>query len=211
MSGRHALRRCEGQHSEIFSLRERKLSKARNTGLKATQDSAPEEVDPVVVPNAWDAFFSLTPHQRERPLGRWIVRCIAGFGSNRIHSIRGLENISTESDPIILALNHTQKIEAPIVPAVLGILRQGKMIRFIADWDLMLVPLVYLMYRAGQVIVLDRKPAKPKFLNILRPLLTSKTPAFDRAQELIDEGHSIGIFPEGTTNSDSQQLSLIHI
>jgi 1-acyl-sn-glycerol-3-phosphate acyltransferase len=191
---------------EIIHGGKRKLTKGGKTKSGKEMVSGPETEGPLIVPNAWDSFFLPEPHQRERPWSRWIVRCIAGFGSNRIHSIRGFENISGARDPFILALNHTQKIEAPIVPAVLGILRQGKMIRFIADWNLMLVPMVYFMYRAGQVIVLDRKSAKPNFLNILRPYLTSKTPAFDRAQELIDEGHSIGIFPEGTTNSDSQQL-----
>ena len=153
-----------------------------------------------------EALLGHMPHQAGRPWSQLIVRGIAALFRRNILSFRGLSNIGIDRDPFILALNHTQKLEAPFVPATLSVLRQGKMIRFIADWNLMLVPGVYFVYRAGEVIVLDRKPAKPAFLNIFRPLLTDKIAASDRAAELIDEGHSIGIFPEGTTNADSRRL-----
>lgn len=173
---------------------------------RAREKAATKAHQTVYVPNAWDACAGVQPHQSHRPFSRWIVRMLAAFGANRVQRIRGLDHVSTECDPFILAMNHTVKLEAPIVPAILGGLRGGKMIRFIADWNLMLIPPVYFIYRAGQVIVLDRKPAKPAFLNMFRPWLTSKTPAMERAEELIDQGHSIGIFPEGTTNPDSQRL-----
>tara|TARA_Y100001934_G_C12385149_1_gene795153 strand:+ start:6619 stop:7416 length:798 start_codon:yes stop_codon:yes gene_type:complete len=156
--------------------------------------------------NSWELAIRPMPHQYHRTMARWIVRNIAIFGAGRIQAIEGMEHLDVEKDPFVLALNHTQKIEAPIVPAVLGVMRGGKMIRFIADWNLMLVPFVYFIYRSGQVIVLDRKPAKPAFLNVFRPWLTHKTTAFDHAMELIDQGHSIGVFPEGTTNSHPTQL-----
>lgn len=123
-----------------------------------------------------------------------------------IHSLRGVSNIDPDQGPFILALNHTQKLEALFVPSTLSVLRNGEMIRFIADWNLMLVPGIFFVYRAGEVIVLDRKPAKPAFLNIFRPLLTHKMPAMERAANLLDQGHCVGIFPEGTTNSDPKQM-----
>lgn len=153
-----------------------------------------------------EALLWRMPYQTHRLWSQFIIRGIAATFRHNILSFNGLSNIGVDQDPFILALNHTQKLEAPFVPATLAMLRGGKMIRFIADWNLMLVPGVWVVYRAGEVIVLDRKPAKPPFLNIFRPLLTDKITASERAAQLIDEGHSIGIFPEGTTNNDSKNL-----
>lgn len=124
----------------------------------------------------------------------------------RVLKITGQRNIAVEHDPFILALNHSQKVEAPLMGGLVGHLRGGKMVRFIADWNLLLVPGVSIVYHAGQVIILDRKPAKPAFLNIFRRWLTHKMPASERAEQLIDRGHCIGIYPEGTTNKDPKKL-----
>ena len=153
-----------------------------------------------------ERVFGWWPHQCERPMSGAIVRLINVFCGHRVQEIRGAQHIAVATDPFVLALNHSQKIEAPLMGALLAQLRRGKMIRFIADWNLMLVPGVSFIYRAGQVIILDRKPAKPNFLNVLRPYLTEKTPASERAEQLIDEGQSIGIYPEGTTNRDPKNL-----
>jgi len=153
-----------------------------------------------------EALLGRMQGQANRPGSQVILRALGAVFRNNILSFRGLSNVGTDRDPFILALNHTQKLEAPFVPATLGILRAGKMIRFIADWNLMLVPGVFFVYRAGEVIVLDRKPAKPAFLNIFRPWLTHKMSAMERAANLIDQGHSIGIFPEGTTNPNPQRM-----
>jgi 1-acyl-sn-glycerol-3-phosphate acyltransferase len=153
-----------------------------------------------------EALRGRLEHQRGRPHGNVVIRSLAGLFGHRIRKISGLEHIGIDRDPFVLALNHSQYSEALFVPATLGIFRCGKMIRFIADWNLQLVPGIWLVYRVGQVIILDRKPAKPAWLNIFRPLLTVKTPASERAAQLLDEGHSIGIFPEGTTNRDPRNL-----
>ena len=153
-----------------------------------------------------EALTCRMEHQGWRLHGHAVIRGIAGTFGGRILSLRGLENIGIDRDPFILALNHSQHLEALFVPATLGVFRCGKMIRFIADWNLQLVPGIWPIYRGGQVIILDRKPAKPAWLNVFRPLLTTKTPASERAAQLIEEGHSIGIFPEGTTNRDPKSL-----
>lgn len=153
-----------------------------------------------------EALLSWWPNKRGHAVGGTILRLINLVCASRVHEIRGSQHISVDNDPFILALNHSQKIEAPLMGGLLLELRQGKLVRFIADWNLKLVPGVFAVYWAGQVIILDQKPAKPKFLNILRPFLTDKVPALKRAEQLIDEGHSIGIYPEGTTNRDPNNL-----
>ena len=54
--------------------------------------------------------------------------------------------------------------------------------------------------------VRNRKPARPRWLNVFRPLLTERTPAFARAAERLAAGASVGIFPEGTVNRDPNRL-----
>ncbi|MGB0580899.1 MAG: lysophospholipid acyltransferase family protein [Limisphaerales bacterium] len=146
------------------------------------------------------------PHMKGRWYARVVIRNINLLLRKHVLGISGLEHIGIDKDPFILALNHSQKIEAPLVGSLLSQLREGKNVRFIADWNLLLVPGVAVVYRAGQVIILDRKPAKPNFLNVFRPWLTSKIPATERAAQLIDEGQSIGIYPEGTVNNKPDEL-----
>lgn len=142
--------------------------------------------------------------------GRFRCRCVIRgllmvFGG-RFLELRGLEQLETRHDPFILALNHSQRLEALFIPALFGFLRGGRMVQFIADWNFLLIPGISSVYAAGDVIVLDRKPARPRFLNVLRPWLTPRTPAFERAAALLREGGSVGVFPEGTTNPDARRL-----
>ena len=72
--------------------------------------------------------------------------------------------IAPAQDPFILVLNHNTKLEALLLPAFFLHARQGKALHFIADWNFKLVPGVAGIYRAGDVITLDRKPARPRWL-----------------------------------------------
>lgn len=146
------------------------------------------------------------PHKVGRPLARGVIRGLLLAFGDCIVRVRGLERIAAEHDPFILALNHSTKLEALFLPAFLLQARGGKPLHFIADWNLKLIPGIAFIYRAGDVITLDRKPALPRFLNVLRPLLTDRVPAFTRAAERLAAGASVGIFPEGTTNRDPRRL-----
>ncbi|MCS1411319.1 MAG: hypothetical protein M2R45_04518 [Verrucomicrobia subdivision 3 bacterium] len=134
------------------------------------------------------------------------VKICASLGTQLLTNMEGGEHLHSENDPFIVVLNHNQKLEALYVPGLLMHLRQGKMIHFLADWNFCLVPGVWLFYHFGQVITIARKPAKPRFLNVFKPLFTSCEPGFARAQRALQEGRSIGIFPEGTTNRDPKNL-----
>lgn len=153
-----------------------------------------------------DILRAPMPHKAGRPLARGVIRgLLLGFGGCIVR-VRGLERIAAEHDPFILALNHSTKLEALFLPAFLLHARAGKPLHFIADWNLKLVPGIAFIYRAGDVITLDRKPARPRVLNLLRPWLTDRVPAFTRAAERLAAGASVGIFPEGTTNRDPRRL-----
>src|SRR5262245_41922489 len=154
-----------------------------------------------------------SPHQVLRwPLpgqcavDRWLIRALALFARRRVVSISGLEHVSPDCDPFILALNHNSRSEALLLPALLMLYRHGRLIRFLADWNFRLVPGGGLIYRRAETITVTRKSARPRLLNILKPLYTPPTSALARARAQLEAGRSIGVFPEGTVNRDPRQL-----
>src|SRR5262245_58153426 len=154
-----------------------------------------------------------SPHQVLRwPLpgqcavDRWLIRALALFARRRVVSISGLEHVSPDCDPFILALNHNSRSEALLLPALLMLYRHGRLIRFLADWNFRLVPGVGLIYRRAETITVTRKSARPRLLNILKPLYTPPTSALARARAQLEAGRSVGVFPEGTVNRNPRQL-----
>jgi 1-acyl-sn-glycerol-3-phosphate acyltransferase len=177
-----------------------------NSFCASQAKSAPVTEAPVPLFTVHDILRTPMPHKAGRPLARGVVRGLLLAFGHCLVEVRGLEHIAPERDPFILALNHSTKLEALLLPAFLLHVRGGKSLHFIADWNLKLVPGVAFLYRAGDVITLDRKPARPHWLNVFRPLLTDHVPAFTRAAERLASGASVGIFPEGTTNRNPGHL-----
>jgi 1-acyl-sn-glycerol-3-phosphate acyltransferase len=141
-----------------------------------------------------------------RLLDRTLVRGVVLIGRDRIHSITGLEHIAPERDPFILALNHGTRLEALLVPPLLFLLRRGQRIHFMADWNFRMIPGIGLLYRRAGVITVIRKPARPRILNILKPLFTDSRSPAEQARHHLAAGRSIGVFPEGTVNRDPLRL-----
>lgn len=154
-----------------------------------------------------DRIFSRPlPHLNGDWLTRALTRGTLAAFRHRVINVCGLEHIAPDRDPFILALNHSQRAEAILIPALLFFLRDGKRVHFMADWNFCLIPPVALFYQCGQVIMLTRKSARPRFLNIFKPLFAHGTPAFVRARQRLESGASVGVFPEGTVNRNPQCL-----
>lgn len=145
------------------------------------------------------------PEQPKR-LTRLLCRLLTAFGRRQVVSLRGLENVAPDRDPFVLAVNHNQRLEAVLLPALLAYERRGRLVHFLADWPMFLVPLVGLLYRRGGVIAVAGKSARPAFLNVLRPLFVEAAPAHEQAVEVLRGGRSIGVFAEGTMNRDPHRL-----
>lgn len=137
---------------------------------------------------------------------RILARGMALLARRRVRAVHGAEHIGPGNDPFILVLNHSTRMEALLVPAMLVMLRRGRRIHFLADWNFRLIPFVGLLYRRSGVITVMRKPARPRFLNILKPLVAPAVPAADEARSLLLDGSSVGVFPEGTVNRDPSRL-----
>ena len=142
-----------------------------------------------------------------RKMDRLLCRLMTTLAKRYVLGIQGhTEVIGPERGPFILAMNHNQRYEALLIPALLHFYRQGKPIHFLADWQYMLMPGVASLYRAGGTIITTRKNARPRFLNVFKPIFKHPVPAYQRALTKLENGAPIGIFPEGTLNRDPNQL-----
>ena len=137
---------------------------------------------------------------------KWLTKLTLLLFGNKVVEVRGLRHINPDMDPFILALNHSQKLEAIYIPALLHFLRKGKLIHFLADWNFCLVPGIWMLYYFGEVIMVARKPARPKFLNVFKPMFVKGQGSFDQALDALESGQSLGVFPEGTTNRQPEVL-----
>lgn len=104
-------------------------------------------------------------------------------------------------DPLIFALNHNNAFESIGVPANLIALRGGRTIHFLVDWMFLHIPVIgWLMREMGPVPVYT-KPARSRMGESYRESRRGLSP-IDGALKLLDGGHSVGLFPEGTRNPD---------
>lgn len=137
---------------------------------------------------------------------RLLLRALALLATRHIVAIHGLEHIRPASDPFILVANHSTRREAILVPALLFLHRGGRVVHFLADWNFQLIPGVGLIYSRAEVVTVTRKSARPRFLNVLKPLYGHRRSTIERASALLAAGRSIGVFPEGRVNRSTAQL-----
>jgi 1-acyl-sn-glycerol-3-phosphate acyltransferase len=137
---------------------------------------------------------------------RLLLRALALLATRHIVAVHGLEHVRPALDPFILVANHSTRREAVLVPALLFLHRGGRIVHFLADWNFQLIPGVGLIYSRAGVITITRKSARPRFLNILKPLYRQRLSTMERAAELLAAGRSVGVFPEGTANRDGSGL-----
>jgi 1-acyl-sn-glycerol-3-phosphate acyltransferase len=144
------------------------------------------------------------PHQSA--VNSCVVRALSALARFHVKSVRGLEHVQPSRDPFILVLNHSTRIEALLVPALLVLYRDGRLIHFLADWNFRLIPGIGLIYRRAETVTVTRKSARPAILNLLKPLYRDPLSAVERACAHLAAGQPVGIFPEGRVNRDSRRL-----
>src|SRR5260370_11984451 len=99
---------------------------------------------PTGPPSAWAILSGPLP---ELPLiDRMLVRSVALVSRCKVRSLDGLDYIAPELDPFILAANHSTRQEAIVLPALLFLLRHGRRIHFMPDWNFRMIPGVDLLY-----------------------------------------------------------------
>lgn len=146
------------------------------------------------------------PHLRNERTIRGVCRVVTSISRWQVREMHGLEHVAPDRDPFILALNHSQRPEAVVVPTWLCFHRNGRMVHFMADWNFLLIPVLSWVIRLHDPIVVVRKDAKPRFLNRFKSRFQSPLSPFEQARERLARGQSIGVFPEATTNRHPSQL-----
>ncbi|MEX0853286.1 MAG: lysophospholipid acyltransferase family protein [Bauldia sp.] len=137
---------------------------------------------------------------------RLVIKSVSLVARRQVRAIHGLENLRAAPDPVIVAVNHTIRREALYVPALLVLHRGGKWIRFLADWNFVMIPVIGWIIRRAGAIVVTRKPARPRFLNRLKRFYESPLPVADRVRAYLKAGEWVGLFPEGTASRDPRRL-----
>jgi 1-acyl-sn-glycerol-3-phosphate acyltransferase len=146
------------------------------------------------------------PLPYQGPADRFLLKSVALISRRQVGAVIGLENMRPGLDPFILVANHASRREAVLLPTVLMLHRGGRLIHFLADWNFRLIPGVGFFYRRTGTITVTNKPARPRVLNLLKPLFDEPVPALERARAHLLAGRSVGVFPEGTVNRDPSRL-----
>jgi len=100
--------------------------------------------------------------------------------------VKGMENIPTEGAAIV-ASNHVSFIDPLIIG---GVIRRP--VRFVMYYKIFQLPLLKFIFKTGKTIPIAGRHEDPEILE----------QAYLSIHQAIDEGHVLGIFPEGRITSD---------
>lgn len=137
---------------------------------------------------------------------RLMARLTARLALVQVQTISNWQRLLPQRDPFILVANHGSRREAVFLSALCLLIRSGKPVRFLADWNFRLIPGVGYFYDHSGAILVTTKSARPRLLNRLKPRFARQGPPFDQARAALRAGGAVGVFPEGTVNRDAKGL-----
>jgi 1-acyl-sn-glycerol-3-phosphate acyltransferase len=114
--------------------------------------------------------------------GRWGIAASMRVAGVRVRT-EGVENIP--SGVCVFAANHVSNLDPPA--ALIGVPRR---ISFLAKKEVFNVPVVRTALRLGKIVPVDREHAEAAITSV------------DRALEVLRQGISFFVFPEGTRSKD---------
>jgi 1-acyl-sn-glycerol-3-phosphate acyltransferase len=158
------------------------------------------------LPALREVMHAPLPHLAHDRATRWLLRGVVAALRPLVLGLRGAAHVAVARDPFILVANHSNRLEAMTLPTLLFLLRGGRFIHFIADWNFLLIPGIGQLMRRGEILASTRKDARPRFLNRFRARYAHPLPPFERARAKLAAGCSVGVFPEGTANRDPARL-----
>jgi 1-acyl-sn-glycerol-3-phosphate acyltransferase len=133
-----------------------------------------------------------------------LIRSLLFFWGNRI-TVENPENLQNMDDPAIFALNHPDAFQTLLIPVYLIYLRQGRKLSFVIDWMYGEIPLLKWIFKQIDPIYVYNKPSTLPWLNSIRQH-ARRFAILEQCLERLNQSRSIGIFPEGTRNSDPEHL-----
>jgi 1-acyl-sn-glycerol-3-phosphate acyltransferase len=102
--------------------------------------------------------------------------------------VKGMENIP-DTGAVIVTSNHVSFVDPLIIG---GVIRRP--VRFVMYFRIFQLPVLKFIFKTGKAIPICSRNEDPKILE----------QAYQRIREVIDEGHVLGIFPEGGITSDGE-------
>jgi len=139
---------------------------------------------------------------------RFFNRVVLSLLRGKLLNMRGAGIIHDYHKPYVLVANHSLRYEAVLLLTLVNHLREGHPIHFLADWNYRLWPLIGHLMVLAESITVVRKPAKPAFLNVFKPLFTDDIAPLEKARLYLEQGEPVGIFPEGTRNPNPSRMLL---
>ena len=136
------------------------------------------------------------------------TRLLAGSIMQVFGSFLRVENgvaLTTTPDPVIFAFNHNNYWETLLVGSYLVTNRTGEKLAFIADWMFSRIPLFSWLLKRIDPIYTYRKTARFALLNKHQQKADGQA-VCQACLERLQNGQSLGIFPEGTRNNNPYQL-----
>jgi 1-acyl-sn-glycerol-3-phosphate acyltransferase len=137
-------------------------------------------------------YARFTPAQR-----RWVAALLALFGG--LITTEDLKNLTGIPSPAIFVFNHNNAFETLVIPVYLFSLFGEKKFSFVVDWMFGRIPVINWFLKQIDPIYVYNKPSTLKWLNSVRkqaPRLSVLGQCLARLQQ----GQSLGIFPEGIRN-----------
>lgn len=102
--------------------------------------------------------------------------------------VKGIENIP-ETGAAIVAANHVSFVDPLIIG---GVIRRP--VRFVTYYKIFQLPLLHFIFKTGKAIPIASQKEDPEILE----------QAYVHIHEVIEEGHVLGIFPEGAITSNGE-------
>lgn len=129
---------------------------------------------------------------------RWCIDLLLFWFGERI-SVEYADNLTQAPEPSILAFNHNTTFETLLVPAYLFHLCGSMKCTFVVDWMFSHLPIAGWFLKQVDPIHVYNKPSTLPWLNFHRNR-APRIPVLEQCLSRLDQGQSIGIFPEGTRN-----------
>jgi 1-acyl-sn-glycerol-3-phosphate acyltransferase len=146
------------------------------------------------------------PHLHGRWALRLTIRTVLLLFRSRIRGIHGAERLVDADLPALFVANHSQRLEAVILPALLAFLSRGRNVHFLADWNFLVIPGLGWILSLNEPIPVVRKDLRPRFLNVLKPLYQAAVDPMTQARLRLRLHEPVGLFPEGTANRNRNAM-----
>ncbi len=143
------------------------------------------------------------PHTTPASRRAAVRTVVALFG--RLVDLRHADRLPVGPGASIFVFNHNNSFESVVVPAALIWRRHGRNIHFLVDWMFLRIPLVGWILSQVDPIPVYTKPARFGLWERHRQANRGRDP-IQACLGLLDEGRSVGIFPEGTRNGHPAKL-----